>query len=192
MTQEPDRNTPEDPNEGSGGSGEVGRKLDEDAAWRSIIENYGDEPSIEDLYASPSVEPPPSTEPGSPGDPESPSVEPGSSSVEPVEPDPRFKAFERRWEPEPQHTEATWDNEGHFVPPEPPPMPKLEPRRKLAWIGLFGGPVLMLIAVVFGWRFPEWFSFLVVAGFLGGFGYLVATMPRTRGEDDSGDNGAVV
>ncbi len=176
MTQEPDRNNPEDPNEGTtGGSGEVGRKLDEDAAWRSIIDNYGDEPSVDDVLSSSVDE---------------------ASSTEPVETDPpetpRFKVFERRWEPEPLHSEATWDDEGHFVPPDPPPMPKLEPRRRYAWLGLFGAPLMMLVAVVFGWTFPGWLSFLLVAGFLGGFGYLVATMPRTRGEDGSGDNGAVV
>jgi hypothetical protein len=172
MTHEPDGNTPEDPNEGTtGGSGEVGRKLDEDAAWRAIIENYGDEPSVDDL---PPLEPP------------------GAPEPKPAEPEPpRFKLFDRQWTG-PAETEATWDDEGHFVPPEPPPMPKLEPRRKLAWIGLFGAPVLMLVAVVFGWSFPGWLSFLLVAGFLGGFGYLVATMPRGRGEDGSGDNGAIV
>ena len=166
MTQNPDGNNPEDNPEGAASEG--GRKLDEDAAWRSIIEHYGDRADISDL---------PPEEPSPP--------------VEPVE-TPRFTVFERRWEPEPLNTEATWDNEGHFVPPVPPPIPKLEPRRKLAWIGLFGAPLLMLVAVVFGWSYPSWVGFLLIAGFLGGFGYLVATMPQTRGEDGSGDNGAVV
>ena len=84
-----------------------------------------------------------------------------------------------------------WDAEEHFVPPEPPPLPKLEPRRKLAWIGLFGAPLLMLIAVVAGLTFPDWFIALMVASFIGGFVYLVATM--RRGSDDwPGDDGAVV
>ncbi|HZJ06963.1 MAG TPA: hypothetical protein VFD59_16030, partial [Nocardioidaceae bacterium] len=83
-------------------------------------------------------------------------------------------------------------DEGHFVPPEPPPLPPIDPRRKLAWIGLFGAPVLMLTAVVLGWGYPGWVTATLVTGFVGGFGYLVATMPRRRPDDWSGDDGAVV
>jgi hypothetical protein len=35
---------------------------------------------------------------------------------------------------------------------------------------------------------PQWFGWLLVAAFLGGFGYLVLTMPRDR--DDPWDDGA--
>ena len=175
MTQNPDDSFPEDPNEGaSGGSGEVGPKLDEDAAWRSIVEHYGDRPTLEDLPPDPPPDAPAET--------------------------PQFTVFERRWKDPGEtadtgdagDTGATWDDEGHFVPPEPPPLPRLEPRRRLAWGGLFGAPLIMLVVVVFGWYLPDWLGFLLIGSFLGGFGYLVATMPRTRGEDGSGDNGAVV
>ena len=169
MTHDPNGTNPDDPHEGvPGGSGEVGPKLDEDAAWRAIIEHYGERAELEEDDA------PPVAPPAAPLDP------------------PRFPSFERRWTPEPLNSEATWDDEGHFVPPEPPPLPQLEPRRKLAWIGLFGAPLMMLVAVVLGWSYPSWLSFLLVAGFVGGFGYLVATMPRSRGDDGSGDNGAIV
>jgi hypothetical protein len=33
---------------------------------------------------------------------------------------------------------------------------------------------------------------MLATAFIGGFVYLVATMPRSRGEDGSGDDGAVV
>lgn len=180
MTQNPDSSNPEETPEGGppGGSSEGGRKLDEDAAWRAIVEHYGDEPSL-DL---PSLDLPP-LDRAAPSDP------PGEAPPEPEAP--RFTVFERRWDP-PLNTDATWEDEGHFVPPDPPPLPRLEPRRKLAWIGLFGAPVLLLVAVVLGWQLPGWVSFLLVSGFLGGFCYLVATMPRTRGDDGSGDDGAVV
>src|SRR4051794_38952462 len=39
------------------------------------------------------------------------------------------------------------DVEEHYVPPPPPPLPQVEPRRRLAWIGLFGTPVLALAMV---------------------------------------------
>ncbi len=64
-------------------------------------------------------------------------------------------------------TPASWDDEGHFVPPVPPPLPLLEPRRKLAWIGLFGSPLLMLVGVVLGWTYPTWISFGLVVGVRG-------------------------
>ena len=49
----------------------------------------------------------------------------------------------------------------------------------------------MLLAVVFGWTFPTWVSLGLVAAFVGGFVFLVATMPRDeRGR--LGDDGAVV
>jgi hypothetical protein len=48
----------------------------------------------------------------------------------------------------------------------------------------------MLIAVAVGWAMPDWLAMLLVAGFVGGFVFLVATMPRDRRDD--GDDGAVV
>lgn len=164
MTQNPDGTEPDDPREGRpDGSAEGGRKLDEDAAWRAIVENYGEQPSAE--------APPPADRPA------------------PAEPPPPGETL--RWR-DPLDSEATWSDEGHFVPPQPPPVPAMEPRRKLAWIGLFGSPVLMLAAVVLGWNYPGWVMGTLVIGFVGGFGYLVATMPRNRPDDWSGDDGAVV
>jgi len=61
----------------------------------------------------------------------------------------------------------------------------------MAWSGLVAGPVVLLIVVVAGWVPPPWLTTLFVLGFLAGFGYLVATMPRDR-DDWSGDDGAVV
>ena len=60
----------------------------------------------------------------------------------------------------------------------------------LMWFGLFGAPLLMLAAVVLDLSYPGWLTFGLVAGFVGGFVFLVATMPRDRG--DEGDDGAVV
>jgi hypothetical protein len=143
-------------------------KLDVDAAWRSIVENYG-EPAVLD-------EPTDSSPP--------PDVLPEQQT---------FTVFDRVWD-EPMQTPAdpaSWSDEAHYVPPEPPPLPEIEPRRKLAWIGLFGSPLMLVAAVVFGWAYPEWFTMILVGAFVGGFGYLVGTMGQRHG-DDSGDDGAVV
>jgi hypothetical protein len=50
----------------------------------------------------------------------------------------------------------------------------------------------MLLGIVLGWTFPSWVSALLVSGFVGGFVYLVATMPRGRDRGWPGDDGAVV
>lgn len=188
MTRSPD--DPNDPAERGepGGEQGSGRKLDEDAAWREIIAHYADPSTIE----FPEAERMP--DPDSPAEP-----------VETAEPDPRVDApdtsepsaderlrglFHPTWDDE--EPQRLPDDEEHFVPPPPPPIPRAEPRRRLAWIGLFGSPLLMLLTVIFGWSLPGWVMFWLAVGFAGGFVYLVATMPNRRPDDDSGDDGAVL
>ena len=91
-------------------------------------------------------------------------------------------------EPESTSVPFAWEDEGRFVPPPPPPLPRPEPRRALAWLGLFGAPVVLLAALVFGVYLPGWLSLILVGGFIGGFVYLVSTMPS--GPRDPGDDGA--
>ena len=64
------------------------------------------------------------------------------------EPDPVEPPAPRPWsepEPAPARTSA-YDDEARFVPPTPPPLPRPEPKRAVAWAGVFGAPVLVLIA----------------------------------------------
>lgn len=160
--------------------GPAGRDpIDEDAAWREIVANYGDRPD------------PRTVDPGRVVDPDSSVVEPDETV--PDEPGPRRDVFDRSYlESQELNTRARYDDEGHFVPPPPPPLPQVTPRRKVAWAGLFGAPTLMLLVIILGWDFPTWMMGLLVGWFVGGFLYLVATMPRSRGDGWSGDDGAVV
>lgn len=158
-----DENVPDEP-----GKAGPNRPLDEDAAWAAIVSNYGERPTMGD----------------------------NGNDDEPPAVEPRPGVFDRSYldsvdANEPQEHADTWSEEGHFVPPEPPPLPQPTPRRRLAWAGLFGAPALMLLAVLFGWRYPAVLTMALVAAFVGGFVYLVATMPRNR-DDWSGDDGAVV
>ncbi|WP_282691830.1 hypothetical protein [Streptomyces sp. CC208A] len=86
-------------------------------------------------------------------------------------------------------------DEGHFVPPEPPPLPEADATTKFAWLAVIGGPVLMLVAVLLQWDMTWWLTTLCIGGFLGGFVTLVARM-KGDDEDDDGYNdpgrGAVV
>ena len=169
MSNADDRN----PDEPGTGSSEAEPKFDLDAEWAQIISNYGDRPA---MGSDPEVE----------------------EGAERPSRNPRRNLFDRSYiestteSSSELNSAATWDDEGHFVPPEPPPLPTLEPRRKLAWIGLFGAPAMLLLAVVFSWHFPSWLGTLLVLAFVGGFVYLVATMPRSRPGDWGGDDGAVV
>ena len=85
------------------------------------------------------------------------------------------------------------DDEGHFVPPAPPPLPKLDPIAKGAWAALFGGPAYLVVATAAGWSVPGIAAFFAVAAFVTGFAILVLRMnePGPGGPDD-GDHGAVV
>jgi len=77
-----------------------------------------------------------------------------------------------------------------FVPPTPPPLPRPPTDRLLAWMGVFGIPVVVLVCIVLGISLPAWVGLLFAACFIGGFGYLVIRMsdePR-----DPWDDGAVL
>jgi hypothetical protein len=182
MTHQPDDRNPDEPGTGSS---EVEPPYDEDAAWAEIVANYGDRPEM-GSDPDPVVEDRPDT-----GVVEEGAQPPSRNHRDPQRPRNIFDRSYIHATTEPAD-EATWDDEGHFVPPEPPPLPRLEPRRKLAWIGLFGAPTLLLLAVIFSWSFPSWLGTLLVAAFVGGFVYLIATMPRRGGGDWSGDDGAVL
>jgi hypothetical protein len=60
----------------------------------------------------------------------------------------------------------------------------------LAWCCLFGAPLLMLLGVALGRSYPMWASVCLILAFVGGFVFLIATMPRHGG--DGYDDGAVV
>ena len=86
----------------------------------------------------------------------------------------------------PQPAEA----EDHFVPPPPPPLPRPAPRRLLAWLGLFGVPMFVLLCLVLGIDLPTWGGLVLMVWFVGGFVYLVASMRPASGDDY--DDGAVL
>jgi hypothetical protein len=88
------------------------------------------------------------------------------------------------------------DDEEHFIPPAPPPLPKLDPLAKGAWAALFGGPGYLIVATTAGWSVPGIAAFCAVAAFVTGFAILVLRMTDPGaggpGGPDDGDDGAVV
>ncbi|MFG3393264.1 MULTISPECIES: hypothetical protein [Streptomyces] len=199
---------------GDGGA-EQERAIDEDAAWAAIVAGYGEEPpdppgakpfkSVEDLALleddQRNVAGSGDGSAGEPADkgsgktpPKPPEKKPLGSSVvfAPGVAGPRdYELPESKDDGIDQPDDG---DEGHFVPPEPPPLPEADVTAKFAWLAVIGGPVLMLIAVLLQWEMTWWLTTLCVGGFLGGFATLVARMPSDDDDDTFGDpgRGAVV
>jgi hypothetical protein len=85
------------------------------------------------------------------------------------------------------YPDSDWSTD-RFVPPPPPPVPTTTKDRMLAWVGVFGSPAVLLLCLVLGIDLPSLVGYALVAGFVGGFLYLVVLMPR--GPRDPGDDGA--
>jgi hypothetical protein len=83
------------------------------------------------------------------------------------------------------------DPHDHFVPPEPPRGPRLDWISRLAWLGLLGGPLLLILAAVLDFGTGR-ITTIAVVGFIGGFLTLVIRMKDRLPPDDTPDDGAVV
>ncbi|MFF8674749.1 hypothetical protein [Streptomyces sp. NPDC015242] len=196
---------------------EKGVPVDEEAAWAAIVAGYGEEPpdppgakpfkSVEDLalLESPTNDDRVDTaaeagaapvEAGKPGEPDGP--EPKNSGGRPAKPLGGSVSFApgvgpRDYSPpEPAEEDFDADDEGHFVPPEPPPLPAADATAKFAWLGVLGGPVLLLLAVLLDWDMTWWLATLGIGGFIGGCATLVMRMRTDDEEDDDPGRGAVV
>jgi len=83
------------------------------------------------------------------------------------------------------------DPHDHYVPPEPPRGPRLDWISRIAWLGLIGGPLLLIAAAVLDFGTGR-ITTLAVVGFIGGFLTLVIRMKDRLPPDDTPDDGAVV
>ncbi|MEV1062156.1 hypothetical protein [Streptomyces sp. NPDC050263] len=203
-----------------GGPEEQSVPFDEAAAWAAIVAGYGEEPvdppgakpfkSVEDLAlleaeanddgSGPEALKDPGTESGKEPGPESgkePTPDPAEEQ-KPAKPLGSSIAFApgvgpRDYSvPEPAEEDFDEDDEGHFVPPEPPPLPAADTTAKFAWLGVIGGPLLLLLAVLLGWEMTWWLTTVGIGGFLGGFATLVMRMKTDDEDDQDPGRGAVV
>lgn len=158
---------------GDGATGSAAGGSSDEAAWQDLVARFelsapeadngaAPWPEREDLAGS---------APSSPG--------PGSAATGP--------GSGPRDSPAPEDPE-----DEHYVPPEPPPLPKLNPGTKLAWLALFGGPAYLLIFTAAGWPVSGVAAFLCIAAFIGGFAALVIRMDNGGPRDSGPDDGAVV
>lgn len=81
------------------------------------------------------------------------------------------------------------DDDGAFVPEEPPSLAGADPMTVLAWLGAVGGPVALVMAAMF-WRAAPMVALLgIVAAFAASVIFLIMKLP---GEKDEHDDGARV
>ncbi|KES07246.1 membrane protein [Streptomyces toyocaensis] len=179
---------------------EKGTPLDEAAAWEAIVAGYGEEPpdppgakpfkSVEDLAL---LETETNAEDGVEAE-----APPRKAEDKPAKPLGGSVSFAPGVGPRDYSVQESSDDdldetdEGHFVPPEPPPLPDADVTSKFAWLGVLGGPVLLLLAILLGWEMTWWLSTLCIGGFLGGFATLVMRMRTDDEDDDDPGRGAVV
>ena len=78
--------------------------------------------------------------------------------------------------------------EEHFEPPPPEPLPAGDLQFWGILIGLTGGPLLLLYLILFDRYASGLWLLLAISLTVGGFGLLVARLPRQRDDDD--DDGA--
>lgn len=76
-----------------------------------------------------------------------------------------------------------------WEPPTPPPA--IPDRRvRLAWLGILGGPLLLLLALIAFRQAPLWYVWLSIGLFVAGCAYGFRLLPRRRADPD--DDGAQV
>ncbi|MBS4752314.1 hypothetical protein KG112_05765 [Nocardioides sp. zg-ZUI104] len=143
---------------------------DQDAAWQQIVDNYGDRVLIDPVEET-------SGETAGHTDATPDRVEDLHLPDEPADPDETAVGDDL-------------DEVDRFVPEEAPPvaMPPLD--RLLAWAGVLGSPVVLLVFLLLGLSLPGLLAWVLVGGFIAGFCYLVARMPG--GPRDPWDDGARV
>ena len=204
---------------GTGGSATGGDG--DEAVWLDLVARFdapapaGEEPPWPDredlagpVHVTPTGPPPvPEALPGEPptnptglpglpvlggGSPRPDSTGPGSAAPDETLPDHPWPGLGARTGP--RDVPSVGDPaDDHYVPPAPPPLPRLDPVTKGAWVALFGGPLYLLISTAIGATISGLAAFLAVAAFVGGFVILVLRMDNGRPPDSgSDDDGAVV
>ena len=202
--------------DGTGGSATGGDG--EEAVWLDLVARFDAPapateeapwPDREDLAGPVHVTPPampPSVPEALPREPREPPTNPtglpglpvlGGTPAMPDQPAPGTAAPGKPWRPlgaGPRDVPPADDIlDDHFVPPVPPPLPRLDPVTKGAWLALFGGPLYLLISYAVGTTVSGLAAFLAVAAFVGGFVVIVLRMDNGRPPDSgSDDDGAVV
>lgn len=156
-------------------AGPVIRRGTEEAEWRSLVEQFNAPSTSDDDQESPAAARWPAAE----------DVDSGSSvavSSAVIEDDGSSGSDEKPKD----------DPRDHYIPPEPTRGPRLDWISRLAWTGVLGGPVLLVLAAIFELGSSSRVTLAALLGFAGGFLTLVFRMKDRPNIDDTPDDGAVV
>ena len=78
------------------------------------------------------------------------------------------------------------DDEGEFIPEEPPKLSAADPLTMLAWLGAVGAPIALVLSSMF-WRSAPLLAILgMVAVFVAAVVYLIMKLPQEKDENDDG------
>ncbi len=78
------------------------------------------------------------------------------------------------------------DEEGAFVPEDPPILSATDPLTMLAWLGAVGSPIALVLSAMF-WRSAPLLAILgMVAVFVAAVVYLIMKLPQEKDENDDG------
>ncbi|MFG2140703.1 hypothetical protein [Streptomyces sp. NPDC048650] len=163
--------------------------LDEEAAWAEIVAGYGEQPEVptaDDDGAEEAGRKDAQALPGA-DDTTAGAARPGSFVVFAPGVGPRDWSTA-----EPSDGDLDDHDEGHFTPPEPPPLPQADVTTKFAWLAVLGGPLLLVTMMIIQQPVTWWLAVLGIGGFLGGFATLVGRMKDDDEGDDLPGGGAVV
>lgn len=162
-------------------AGVVIARSSEDAEWKALVAQFDEAPAGE-----------------SPGDtgtatvPRWPAIEDLDIETDRSEPV-RISDDEPDREPEPKPRAAdAKDPHEHYIPPEPPRGPRLDWISRLAWAGVLGGPLILVLVALLDIGSGSRLTLLGALGFAAGFLTLVIRMKDRLPADEGGDDGAVV
>jgi hypothetical protein len=159
-------------------------ELDVDSAFAAIVAGWGDAVTPGQAHPWPAVEDLTTDDDGRPTVTRTPPDDPPALPARRVGDDLRLSTGE----PGEPAERGDLDDGERFIPPDLPPLPRADLLSRLAWAGVVGGPLFLLIAALFWRDLPELLLLVAVAAFVGGFAALVVRMPRDHDDDD----GAVV
>jgi hypothetical protein len=89
----------------------------------------------------------------------------------------------------PLATRSGAEEEEHFSPGPPPPLPRPEAVTVLCWFLVLGAPAVMVLLTLAGWYVPRWVLGLMGVGFVAG---VITLVLRLDNHPRDTDNGAVV
>ncbi|WP_328995118.1 hypothetical protein OG394_11220 [Kribbella sp. NBC_01245] len=163
-------------------AGVVIARSSEDAEWQALVAQFDEAPATDSASET--------GEAGTATVPRWPAIEDLDIEIDRSEPV-RISDDQPEPEPKPRVADAK-DPHEHYIPPEPPRGPRLDWISRLAWTGVIGGPLVLVLVALLDIGSGSRLTLLGALGFAAGFLTLVIRMKDRLPADEGGDDGAVV